>query len=362
MSRRNLRDLLPNPFADCVFFQSSSNELVVYSPTAGQHVVITCLLLGTSVSTQIVEALSGDIFAFCHKFPSACQFSLNLTTLAKTVTLFSSYPNLPTTASSSLPSMGTILADFLLNAAPIQGPYFEGYCGEHRIDYPSVLQLAGVPSEGNCLPGLITLAMFRGHLCTYANPRWSRSHAQLDEDAGDVSKSITAPLRSRAKPRHHKKVVGSVTLPAAAGDAVKPSQVPFNVSTGGGTSQSSNAIAGLSHLSDAGPDSDRLTRERELLARLAGNGIYSSDMHGTLVNHSSVQGLVHQITNLQFREVKERLERIRKFDKVIVATVIHVTASLKIAGIMIQSRKWEDTDGHVDQHDVEAYASTTERG
>ncbi|KAF8907928.1 hypothetical protein CPB84DRAFT_1744480 [Gymnopilus junonius] len=61
-------------------------------------------------------------------------------------------------------------------------------------------------------------------------------------------------------------------------------------------------------------------------------------------------------------QMQERLERIRKFDKVIIATVIHVMASLKITGITIQSRKWEDADGHVNQHDVEAYASTTEHG
>ncbi|KAF8895751.1 hypothetical protein CPB84DRAFT_1825807 [Gymnopilus junonius] len=181
---------------------------------------------------------------------------LELDDTGEEVTLFSSYPNLPTTASGSLPSMGTILADFLLNAAPIQGPYFEGYCGEHRIDYPSVLQLAGVPSGGQLpsrahyprhVPRSISAPMPTpgAHaMSPYPRSRWSRSHAQLDEDAGDVSKSITAPLCSRAKTRHHKKVMGSVTLPAVAGNAVEPSQVPFNVSAGGGTSQSSNAIAG----------------------------------------------------------------------------------------------------------------------
>ncbi|KDR78506.1 hypothetical protein GALMADRAFT_209000 [Galerina marginata CBS 339.88] len=145
----------PSPYDDCVSAQLASTELFVYSPTAGQCTVIawptyqrraiqpdgikkwlrsrmlhwSCfcsLITSTSTSTRIVEALNGDIFVFCHEYPSVCGFSLNLSEVFKTAQLFSEYDHLPT-----------------IDAAVARGPYFEGYCGEHQLDHPGITQLSG---------------------------------------------------------------------------------------------------------------------------------------------------------------------------------------------------------------------------
>lgn len=44
--------------------------------------------------------------------------------------------------------MGEVISSFILSA-PIEesAPYFEGFCGEHQLYYPCVVQLAGSPQE-----------------------------------------------------------------------------------------------------------------------------------------------------------------------------------------------------------------------
>lgn len=49
------------------------------------------------------------------------------------------------TESGNLPDINNILNAFLRNAPHEPGPYFEGYCGEHTVDYPEIEQKAGPP-------------------------------------------------------------------------------------------------------------------------------------------------------------------------------------------------------------------------
>ena len=51
-------------------------------------------------------------------------------------------------ASGELPPMGAIAAPFLMSTGPMEdGPYFDGYCGEHQYQYPGVVQLAGAIND-----------------------------------------------------------------------------------------------------------------------------------------------------------------------------------------------------------------------
>jgi hypothetical protein len=88
---------------------------------------------------------------------------VNLAQKFRTALLESDYAHLPTLGKSTthfisivltcflyilgsglLPSMGGYLAAFFLSAAIQEdAPYFEGYFGEHQMDYPGVEQLAG---------------------------------------------------------------------------------------------------------------------------------------------------------------------------------------------------------------------------
>jgi len=43
--------------------------------------------------------------------------------------------------------MGSITAPFLTSRPFEDGPYFEGYCGEHEYEYPGVVHLAGTSND-----------------------------------------------------------------------------------------------------------------------------------------------------------------------------------------------------------------------
>jgi hypothetical protein len=117
----NIPGFLATPYDDCTFSQSRSRELVVFSPSVGEYVIIawyvfsfespiickgsfdgrptyhgrrilphrikdwlrnrglhwSCfcsLTLGGSISTRIVESMSGSIFVFCNSPLSVCGF------------------------------------------------------------------------------------------------------------------------------------------------------------------------------------------------------------------------------------------------------------------------------------------------
>ncbi|KAF8891919.1 hypothetical protein CPB84DRAFT_1748791 [Gymnopilus junonius] len=273
MPRQDLvhHGILADPYTDCAFFQCLSSELVIYSPTAGQHVEIAwptttegrpimpsgiknwlyshglhwpcfCSLTEEdSLSSWIVKALNGDVFIlqFIIKFDVTPKYCHSLLKLSKP-------PD-----HCTLPSMGTIVSNFLHDAAAVRGPYFRGFCREHLIDYPGVIQLAGAPLA---MWQLSTAQVSRHGLSLsasgfpYSHFRQAGAHTQGEDDGDEFFGHVSAPLFT------HSKAWTRIVC-----KKVHPSEVLIGMAAGEATSGSSNAIAGPSLLSSEQAGSDRKT-------------------------------------------------------------------------------------------------------
>ncbi|KAF8064388.1 hypothetical protein FPV67DRAFT_1782659 [Lyophyllum atratum] len=169
-------DVVPEVFNASIQFQASSKDLVIYSVSAGRVVTIAwpvhsgitriqpggirpwllsrdlhwpcfCAMLlppGESCSSKIVESKTTGLFhAYCGGTQGKnCGFYVNLNEKHDSATLVSEYRELRTAASGKLPPMDTILQAFLLPGMPDTevGEYFQGFCGEHRSQYPGTQQ------------------------------------------------------------------------------------------------------------------------------------------------------------------------------------------------------------------------------
>ncbi|KAF8997021.1 hypothetical protein BDQ17DRAFT_1429369 [Cyathus striatus] len=98
---------------------------------------------GVSCSCRLVNAMDGNVYAFCQNSPSTCNFFLDISKIYHSATIESDYANLPTKSRKS-PNTSTLLTTFLLASWDNQGPpYFKDYCGEHASDFGGAIQSSG---------------------------------------------------------------------------------------------------------------------------------------------------------------------------------------------------------------------------
>ncbi|KAF8887436.1 hypothetical protein CPB84DRAFT_1849844 [Gymnopilus junonius] len=299
MPRQDLvhHGILADPYADCAFFQCSSSELVIYSPTAGQRPLRKAY---RALWYQELAPLSRPPLAMLLQFDRGrClrvlpYVSLGLQFLIKfdvTPKYCHSLLKLskPPDHCGTLPSMGTIVSNFLRNAAAVQGPYFRGFCREHLIDYPGVVQLAGAPLA---MCQLSTAQVSRHGALLYASLCWLTHHAKalLRSELICLGVSLFSLLTGWCS--YSGKAQTRIVC-----KKVHPSEVLIGVAAGEATSGSSNAIAGPSLLPSEQAGSDRFTREGAALARLLETGVYTSDMPG-LVECCDKCGIYYTATKL----------------------------------------------------------------
>ncbi|KAF8804229.1 hypothetical protein BYT27DRAFT_7259410 [Phlegmacium glaucopus] len=215
--------LSPTPYDDCRFFQSTSSELVIFSPMAGEYVTVAwptshgrriqpngikawlrlrglhwpcfCSLTSEdpqSLSTQIVEALDGRVYALCHSTPSKCGFRMNLSELYHSALLKSEFNHLPTlTVNPAGPDMEVLLTAFRTGSHMGRAPYFEGYCGEHETKYVGTVQLAGASAVDRTLDSGLS---YRHRVLPLSHEVACHRRRRLDDESQCFATSIPVPL------------------------------------------------------------------------------------------------------------------------------------------------------------------------
>jgi hypothetical protein len=104
------------------------------------------------------------VFEVCHSLTriTLCTniFPVNLTEICQTAMHESDYEHLPLLGMSlhlftrlllilpsatGVPDMASLRNEFCSIGSTQHGPYFRGYCGEHKSEYQGTTQLAGAP-------------------------------------------------------------------------------------------------------------------------------------------------------------------------------------------------------------------------